>query len=63
VNGGQVLGNWPGLTADELFEQQDLYITTDYRNVLAEILQRRAGAASLGNVFPGLTPAFPGVIA
>ena len=63
VNGGQVLGNWPGLAADELFEQQDLYITTDYRNVLAEILQKRAGASNLGNVFPGLTPAFPGGIA
>lgn len=63
VAGGRVLCDWPGLESAQLFEGQDLAITTDYRNVLAEILQRRAATADLDFVFPGLTPSFPGVIA
>jgi len=63
VAGGRVLSDWPGLEPDDLFEGQDLAITTDYRNVLAEILQRRAATTDLDFVFPGLVPEFPGVIA
>ncbi|MEO8106066.1 MAG: DUF1501 domain-containing protein, partial [Actinomycetes bacterium] len=54
VRGGQVHGQWPGL-ADEQLVDGDLAGTTDYRNVLAELLEKRCGAGALGTVFPGLT--------
>lgn len=50
VNGGQIIDNtWPGLTANE-----DLQITTDLRNVLAEMLIKRLGANTMdiASVFP-----------
>jgi len=62
INGGKVYGNWPGLAPGQLFEDQDLDITTDYRNVLAEILQKRASTGSLAAVFPGLSPQPLGLI-
>lgn len=54
VNGGKVYGDWPGL-ADAQLEDGDLAITTDYRQVLAELLAARAGNASAGEVFPGFS--------
>ncbi len=53
VNGGQVYGTWPGLQTDQLYDRRDLAITTDYRQVLSEILIRRMGNANLGAIFPG----------
>lgn len=55
VRGGRVLGDWPGLAADKLFEGRDLAITTDYRDFFAEACVRHMGvsAADLGKVFPG----------
>lgn len=32
VRGGRVLGDWPGLAPDKLFEGRDLALTTDYRD-------------------------------
>lgn len=52
VNGGSVYGQWPGLDDPSLVDG-DLAGTTDYRTVLAEILERRCGL-SAGAVFPGL---------
>lgn len=40
VHGGQVFGTWPTLAPDQL-DDGDLAITTDYRDVLAEIIQQR----------------------
>lgn len=57
VKGKQVYAKWPGLAADKLYEGQDLMITTDYRDVLADIVSKRLGnSAALGQVFPGYTP-------
>ena len=53
VNGGQVYGAWPGLHNDQLYDHADLAITTDYRQVLSELLTRRMGEANIANVFPG----------
>ena len=53
VNGGQVYGNWPGLQTEQLYDRRDLDITTDYRQVLSEILIRRLGNPNLGAIFPG----------
>ncbi len=55
VNGGQVYGSWPGLHTDQLYQRADLAITTDYRQVLSEILIRRLGNPHLGTIFPGYT--------
>jgi uncharacterized protein (DUF1501 family) len=53
VNGGKVYGQWPGLHTDQLYDRRDLDVTTDYRQVLSEILIRRMGNPNLGTVFPG----------
>lgn len=50
---GGVHGVWPGLANEQLFDNADLAVTTDYRRVLSEILIRRTGNAYLGDVFPG----------
>ena len=54
VRGGQIHGQWPGLEVDALVDG-DLAGTTDYRNVLAELLEKRCGSGSLSTVFPGIT--------
>lgn len=57
ARGGRLLGRWPGLANDVLEEGADLAVTTDYRDVLAEILSGHMGLADPGTVFPGLIPA------
>jgi len=63
INGGRVYTyNWPGLALDQLADGQDLQVTVDYRDILAEIVQNRLGnGANLATVFPGWTPTFRGV--
>ena len=51
INGGQVIANWPGLSAPQL-DNGDLAITIDYRDILGEILDRRMGATDLAAIFP-----------
>ncbi len=57
ARGGRLLGRWPGLANDALEEGADLAVTTDYRDVLAEILTAHLGLTDAGAVFPGLTQA------
>ncbi len=52
VNGG-LYGQWPGLRNDQLYDGADIAVTTDYRQVLSEILIRRFGNPNLGTIFPG----------
>ncbi|MDW8394961.1 MAG: DUF1501 domain-containing protein [Anaerolineae bacterium] len=54
VRGGQVYGQWPGLSNGALYQGADLAITTDYRRVLSEILTVRMGRTptQLGVIFP-----------
>jgi uncharacterized protein (DUF1501 family) len=54
VKGGKYYGNWPTLDAAALAEG-DLKVTTDYRNVLGEIVARRFPDRSLPQLFPGLS--------
>lgn len=51
VNGGQIHTDWPGLAPEKL-EDGDLAITTDYRDVLAEVLQYRLHNNDMDLVFP-----------
>jgi uncharacterized protein (DUF1501 family) len=62
VKGGKVYGSWPGLATGKLVDG-DLAVTTDYRAVIAEILQKRCGVTDVKAVFPGVTPTSYGVVA
>ncbi len=64
IRGGQVLADWPGLAPEQLFEGQDLRITTDYRDVLSEILIKRANNGNIGQVFnePGYSRRDYGIV-
>jgi uncharacterized protein (DUF1501 family) len=55
IRGGRVYGRWPGLGARQL-DDGDLRVTTDYRDVLGELVQRRLGVASTRQVFPDHRP-------
>lgn len=63
IDGGRVLTRWPGLAPDQLFEERDLDVTIDYRDVLAEIVAQRLGNPNLDQIFPGHTPRHEGVLA
>ena len=52
VNGGKVYTRWPGLSQDELYGPGDLAVTTDFRDVIGEIVQKRLGNSNLAAVFP-----------
>jgi len=58
VNGGKVYGDWQGMEERNLHEGRDLPVTTDFRQVLAQIGERhlRLPDAKLAHVFPD----FPG---
>ncbi len=53
VGGGKVYGRWPGLEREQLHEGRDLALTTDFRTVLAEIVEKRLGNGDIQSVFPG----------
>jgi uncharacterized protein (DUF1501 family) len=57
INGGKVYGTWPTLAPGALADPGDLAVTTDYRTVLSEILEKRVGDPQVGQVFPDFTPA------
>jgi uncharacterized protein (DUF1501 family) len=59
IRGGRVYGDWPGLATAQLYQGRDLAVTTDYRTVLAAILERHFGLSDhqLAQIFPGLPPA------
>ena len=56
VKGGKVYGKWPGLEKEQLYENRDLALTTDFRDVLGELVSAHLGNPSLDGVFPGYTP-------
>lgn len=56
ARGGRLLGRWPGLSNDALEEGADLAVTTDYRDVLAEVLAGHMGLQNAAAIFPGLQP-------
>jgi uncharacterized protein (DUF1501 family) len=55
VAGGKVHGSWPGLGPGQLNEGRDLAVTTDFRQVLAELCQSHLGLgnAQATRVLPG----------
>jgi uncharacterized protein (DUF1501 family) len=53
IQGGKVFGKWPGLAPEQLNENRDLALTTDFRDVLGEMVMTHLGNKSLNQVFPG----------
>ncbi len=53
VAGGQILGDWPGLDRDQLYEGRDLDVTTDFRDIFAEVAGSHLGADQMERIFPG----------
>jgi uncharacterized protein (DUF1501 family) len=63
VQGGKIYGDWPGLAQEQLYENRDLDLTTDFRDVLGEIVVKHLGNPNLKAVFPGYTePKFRGLL-
>ncbi len=65
VSGGRVHGRWPGLGSDELFEGRDLAVTTDFRDLFAEVAISHLGVPVTAPLFPAfaLAPArYPGAL-
>lgn len=63
IKGGKVYGDWPGLEPEQLYENRDLNLTTDFRDVLGELVTRQLGNKSMTTVFPGYDqPKFRGLL-
>jgi len=64
IRGGKVYGEWPGLAPEQLYENRDLALTTDFRDVLGELVAKHLGNRRLAGVFPEYAqPRFRGLIA
>jgi uncharacterized protein (DUF1501 family) len=66
VRGGKVYGAWPGLAVEQRFEGRDLAVTTDFRDVFAEVVVRHLGVRDARPIFPGYdvrATRFPGLLA
>lgn len=63
VKGGKVYGDWPGLQPEQLWENRDLAVTTDFRDVLSELVANQLSNTKLSSVFPGYAkPKFRGFL-
>jgi uncharacterized protein (DUF1501 family) len=62
VRGGKVYGRWPGLEREQLHEGRGLARTTDFRDVLGELVLRHLGNPALETVFPGYEPKALGLV-
>src|SRR5207237_4254767 len=50
---GGIHGDWPGLAPEQLYESRDLAVTTDFRDVLSELVANHLGNPRLSTVLPG----------
>lgn len=53
VVGRKIHGQWPGLADGQLVGPGDLAVTTDYRDVLAEVCLKRLNNPAVDQIFPG----------
>ncbi|MBX9928514.1 MAG: DUF1501 domain-containing protein [Gemmatimonadaceae bacterium] len=62
IAGGRVYTkNWQPLARENLQDGQDVRVTVDHRDVLAEIVRNRLNNPNLDLIFPAYTPTFQGV--
>lgn len=62
VHGSQVYADWPTLAAEQLEGKGDLAITTDYRDILGEIVRKRLNNPLTESVFPNYSVAERGLL-
>ncbi len=65
IRGGHILGRWPGLAKEQLFDGRDLQVTTDFRQLFTEVAVRHLGLPSdipLFQKFPVKADLYPGVM-
>ncbi len=62
VQGRKIHGAWPGMREGQLIGPGDLAVTTDYRDVLSEVLVKRLNNPATHEIFPEYRPKLPGVI-
>jgi uncharacterized protein (DUF1501 family) len=62
IKGGKIYGKWPGIENDQLYEERDLALTTDFRDVLGELVGKHLGNPTVQGVFPGHDPKFLGLV-
>lgn len=55
VRGRKVYGAWPGLSTQQLYQERDLAVTTDFREPIANVLRAHMGLGDtkIDRVFPG----------
>jgi len=58
IRGGKVYGRWPGLNREQLDRDGNLRVTTDYRDIMGEVLDRRLRNPHLEQVFPKYSPRY-----
>lgn len=57
VKGGKIYGKWPGIDPMSLYQGRDLAVTTDFRDVMAEVLQKHMGLRRIPkDFFPDYRP-------
>ncbi len=49
----KVKSDWPGLAQEQLYQKRDLLHTTDFRDVIADVVQNHLGNENLQKVLPG----------
>jgi uncharacterized protein (DUF1501 family) len=54
IKGGKVYGDWPTLAPDKLFQNRDLAVTTDFRDVFGEICAKHFNVptSEMAKLFP-----------
>jgi uncharacterized protein (DUF1501 family) len=63
VRGGRIHGQWPGLSRTQLYQGRDLAVTTDFRDVFAEVARAQFGITDTAALFPGHAPGpAPGIV-
>jgi len=65
VRGGRLYGEWPGLEPEQLYERRDLAVTTDFRDLFAEVARRHLAVPATAPLFPGFAgkaAGYPGVL-
>lgn len=56
VKGGEVHGEWRGLSPGRLYQGRDLPVTTDFRDVFAEVLREHLDFKAPRGFFPDYSP-------
>jgi uncharacterized protein (DUF1501 family) len=61
LEGGRIHGPWPGLADDRLYQGRDLAVQSDFRDVIAVVLERHLGlsGAALASILPQRPQATP----